>query len=789
MARLLVISAGILLLGLLLLPGACLGQPTPSGMNFAFGQQAFDKGRTREAIQYFRHALIEAENDGQGEAEIARCLDALADAEHLERQNVDAEAHRLRSLTLLEKAYGKDDPRITQALASLATFYRNRNMYALARQYHDRAVAILERSYGADSQQVALKILNIADYDYYHSPDQSTFAEELYARGLPILEKHDPEGKTFYHIYVGNYADCNAYKGDQLMPELLLTKLIARQEQLAGFGDPMYFEMLCWWADQCLNTERYALAEEYYQRAWDVQKQYGVKDLREPVDIMFKLLQVYNAQRKKVDAERMQQTILASIDQVKLIAPRDLVGCFYQSGNTLFEHKRYTQAKALYAGAAAIMEKAYGPASTQLLQPLGKVAFTDDLLGRNKESAALKTRLLKIVTDAPAPRDTDLASDMRDLTSWVISQQGDLLDTSFLERLLTVVTAKYRGKSGLAVTALGMLADAYQMLHLKIEVESLYVETIEAAILVYGPADMQVVRSLLTLANWQKSNERNEEADWTVVQAVTVLKNTKGLDDLHVAERYSNGAEILWEHEPSQAGALFQQALTLYEKRYGPDDPHLASVLFTVTNVCGSSDCSTLDVNACWKRYLDIQQKTLGATQRDWVDVLPSAISYYARIEQSEEGEQCRRKLLAIDESTFGADDVRILPNLEQLRDLLEAQGKAKEVESLIQRELEVREKAMGKNHPSLASPLQKLADIHAGAGQVVKAKEEVIRALALAESAFWEGDSRIIHLLKKYASLLSSVMLTQEAEQVNKRLNTLAIRYPELSESIRGLE
>jgi tetratricopeptide (TPR) repeat protein len=92
-----------------------------------------------------------------------------------------------RLLEIQEKAFGPDNPKITDALYNLATLNGYQGNYADAENLYQRVMAIHEKSHGPDNPSVA----DVADSLAYTYKQEGRYAdaEPLFQRALAIRQK------------------------------------------------------------------------------------------------------------------------------------------------------------------------------------------------------------------------------------------------------------------------------------------------------------------------------------------------------------------------------------------------------------------------------------------------------------------------------------------------------------------------------------------------------------------------------------------------------------------------
>ena len=87
-----------------------------------------------------------------------------------------------RSISILERVFGKDHPDVAASLNNLAQLYKAQSKYDLAEPLYQRALAIRERVLGKDHPDVATSLNNLAGL--YQAKGKYDLAEPLYQRSL-----------------------------------------------------------------------------------------------------------------------------------------------------------------------------------------------------------------------------------------------------------------------------------------------------------------------------------------------------------------------------------------------------------------------------------------------------------------------------------------------------------------------------------------------------------------------------------------------------------------------------
>ncbi len=140
------------------------------------------------------------------------------------------------------------------------------------------------------------------------------------------------------------------------------------------------------------------------------------------------------------------------------------------------------------------------------------------------------------------------------------------------------------------------------------------------------------------------------------------------------------------------------------------------------------------------------------------------------------EAEPLFRRALAIREAALGPDHPDTALSLNNLAELLRAQGRSGEAEPLFRQALAIREAALGPDHPNTAQSLNNLAALLWAQGRYGEAESMYRRALTI-NDALWRahpGDSELGLMLGKSLVMLGDYLKdrsrTAEAESVYRR-------------------
>jgi tetratricopeptide (TPR) repeat protein len=140
------------------------------------------------AEEEFNRALdIKEKVLGQGHAELAVTVEALADLYARANNSAEAEKHFQRALEIREKTRGAEHVSVAGTLQNLANFYRDNKRYKEAEPLYQRALAIREKTLGTEHASLAPLLDNYAAL--LRKTDRAAEAKKLDERAKAIRAK------------------------------------------------------------------------------------------------------------------------------------------------------------------------------------------------------------------------------------------------------------------------------------------------------------------------------------------------------------------------------------------------------------------------------------------------------------------------------------------------------------------------------------------------------------------------------------------------------------------------
>ncbi len=179
----------------------------------------------------------------------------------------------------------------------------------------------------------------------------------------------------------------------------------------------------------------------------------------------------------------------------------------------------------------------------------------------------------------------------------------------------------------------------------------------------------------------------------------------------------------------SEAIALAQRALTIYEQVLGQEHPDVAISLDTLADLYLSQK-NYSQAEPLYQRALAIREKMLKQEPRiGVVTSLNNLATLYKEQAKYSAAEPLQERALAIYEQVLGQKySPKLVPSLTNLARLYHAQGKYTQAERLYQRMLAIGEK-LGQSHPFVVGSLNNLSLLYLNQGNIPRAVEFLERA------------------------------------------------------------
>jgi tetratricopeptide (TPR) repeat protein len=220
-------------------------------------------GSTVEAGQLFARALYvakEIENKGLE----ATVLNNLGLLRRTQARYDEALSYLQSALSIREKIYEPDDPKVAITLDNLGLVYGHKKEYGKAEELMKRALAVLEKKRGMSDGDVMITTRNLASL--YNAQGRHTDAVAVYQRQLDLLEK---EFGADFPRFTGPLSELITLfekKGDHQQAEALLRRYLEKDSSPAY---PDKVMMLTHLGDRLMSQIKYAEAEQCFRLALD----------------------------------------------------------------------------------------------------------------------------------------------------------------------------------------------------------------------------------------------------------------------------------------------------------------------------------------------------------------------------------------------------------------------------------------------------------------------------------------------------------------------------------------
>ena len=171
------------------------------------------------------------------------------------------------------------------------------------------------------------------------------------------------------------------------------------------------------------------------------------------------------------------------------------------------------------------------------------------------------------------------------------------------------------------------------------------------------------------------------------------------------------------------------------------------------------------------RRVLAIDEASYGANHPTVAIRLNNLAQLLRTTNQLAEAEPLLRRTLAIDEASYGADHPDVAIDLNNLALLLQDTNRLADAEPLMRRALAIFETSFGEGHPDVATLLNNLAQLLKATNQFTKAEPLYRRALAIDEASFGKDHPKIATDLNNLALLLQDTNRLEKAEPLARRV------------------
>ncbi len=283
-----------------------------------------------------------------------------------------------------------------------------------------------------------------------------------------------------------------------------------------------------------------------------------------------------------------------------------------------------------------------------------------------------------------------------------------------------------------------------------------------------------------------------DEAESLAKEALQTRIEMLGDNDVEVSKSLNSVANVLSEKgDYDEARTIYERSLAINEKIYGPDTLEVANTLNNLGFVLsgqGDFDGAIRSI----KRALEIREKVLGPEHEDVANTLNSLGTVYYKQGKYAEAEPLFERTLAIREKLYDENHpylAHTLSNLGLIRSTLGQYSGAKE---LLERALAIQEKILGPDHSDVASVLSNLAWVLRSMGKPAEAKPYLERAIKIQEKAA-PKNPELARFIQNLGELMQETGDYKNAEALMERAlamreSLLGPEHMETAQSLQGL-
>lgn len=250
-----------------------------------------------------------------------------------------------------------------------------------------------------------------------------------------------------------------------------------------------------------------------------------------------------------------------------------------------------------------------------------------------------------------------------------------------------------------------------------------------------GPDHAEVASSLTQLAAIFRNRRDLAKAETLNQRALTIAEKIPAPGHPELGQMYNEmGAIYLSRPDFVKAEPAFLRAVAIWEQTLGPNHPNIARPLSNLGSIYAQRG-DRAKAETTLRRALSLREQALGAEN---VGLIPTLVTlgnlYFSQQLFDQAAPYYQRVLGIVDAATSQANPLQYLPALANLATLRLDKGELAEAETLYRRVLPLQEKSFGPEDPQTLTTQFNLAVLQANQGAYAQAAELHERVLALRE-------------------------------------------------------
>lgn len=225
-----------------------------------------------------------------------------------------------------------------------------------------------------------------------------------------------------------------------------------------------------------------------------------------------------------------------------------------------------------------------------------------------------------------------------------------------------------------------------------------------------------------------------EQAESCFRRALAIREQALGSEHPDTLSTLYAQARLHWiRGHYGQAEALYQQVLTTYERMHGQEHADTASALHALARLYWSQGQRERS-EQFYQQALAIRKRVLGTEHASTASTMHALAVLYRDRGELDRAEPLFLQALAIGERMLSPKNTGSANTRLQLGRLYQLRGNYERAEALSQRALSIFEELIGPQHPGTASALRQLAELHHLLGRDELAEQFYLRALNIYE-------------------------------------------------------
>lgn len=200
-----------------------------------------------------------------------------------------------------------------------------------------------------------------------------------------------------------------------------------------------------------------------------------------------------------------------------------------------------------------------------------------------------------------------------------------------------------------------------------------------------------------------------------------------------IAKLNLDGAKLEATGDYDGAIALFNQALALAEKNFGPDDP-LTGLSLDDLGQAHTNKGEYAEAVKLLQRAVKLFEGGGGPGRSGLAQATHDLAMAYDYLADYSRAQPLYEQALALDEEIYGPESREVARSLNNLANLYREKADLARAESMLERSLNIRRKLYGPEHTLVGVMLNNLASIYEAQGNNAKAEDFFKQAIAIAE-------------------------------------------------------